>query len=98
MKRKKIIALLLVVGILFISLLFVHIFRLIPITKYTHVSYGFNVGDFRELAIFYTYIFVGRVDSITGTEYKDGDKYGIDRPKTNYMVTPLLNKYKIKNP
>ncbi|MBO7737916.1 MAG: hypothetical protein J6S77_04325, partial [Clostridia bacterium] len=56
----------------------------VTVTSYS--SYAFNVWDYRNLAVFYKYIFVGRVESETGREY---DKDGV--PHTFYKVTPLMN-------
>lgn len=56
----------------------------VTVTSYS--SYAFNVWDYRSLAVFYKYIFVGRVESETRREY---DKDGV--PHTFYKVTPLMN-------
>lgn len=49
-------------------------------------SYAFNVWDYRSLAVFYKYIFVGRLECEAGREY---DEDGV--PDTFYKVTPLMN-------
>ena len=84
--NKKLISIILTVAIL-ISCFFIYsaFFAKNVIVK-IETSYAFNVSDYRELAVFYKYIFVGQVDKITGTDY--GSK---DLPTTNYKVTPILN-------
>lgn len=49
-------------------------------------SYAFDVWDYRSLAVFYKYIFVGRLECEVGREY---DEDGV--PDTFYKVTPLMN-------
>ncbi len=58
----------------------------LPFKTTLYESYAFNVWDYRCLAVFYKYIFVGRVESEIGREY---DKDGV--PHTFYKVTPLMN-------
>lgn len=49
-------------------------------------SYAFDVWDYRNLAVFYKYIFVGRLECEADREY---DEDGV--PDTFYKVTPLMN-------
>ncbi|NCA68085.1 MAG: hypothetical protein EOM87_08490, partial [Clostridia bacterium] len=69
------------------------IFTLIPNKYkivYNHASYAFDISDYRQLAVRYRYIFVGRVDSFEKYEYED-EHGNYDFISSKYYVTPLMN-------
>lgn len=53
---------------------------------YSDALYAFDISDYRQLAVYNTYIFVGRVNNLDEYEYRD---HGFVCSK--YYVTPLMN-------
>ena len=53
--------------------------------KYVKTEYSYDASDYRQIAAYNTYIFVGKVGAQTGTSYRDGELY------TEYQVTPIKN-------
>ncbi|MDR0812800.1 MAG: hypothetical protein LBO63_02180 [Oscillospiraceae bacterium] len=65
-----------------------------PVSE-THVSYSINVGDVTEVAGFFDYVFVARVVSLDGTEYRwpvtvEGGRT-VYMPYTHYTIEVLEN-------